>query len=171
MKLSTRARYGMRLMIELARGLRQAELIHLGRIAKTTGLSESYLAQLAIPLKSKGLVVGISGQKGGYRLGRPAGEITLADIVSALIGPICLTECSTNPGICLNAEFCEARIVWSLMNDSMNGVLREHTLADLLDRKHLETMKAGLEVPATSLPRGDADALPGCPMSPDGDQP
>jgi len=171
MKLSTRARYGLRLMIELARGLRQEELIHLGRIAKTTGLSESYLAQLAIPLKSKGLVVGVSGKKGGYYLGRPASEITIADIVGALIGPISLTECSSDPGVCLNAEFCEARVIWSLMNDCMNNILKGHTLADLLDREHLESMKERLLVPANAIPPDDVtDASPGCPMSPDGGQ-
>jgi len=60
------------MMIELARELKNKKLVHLRQIAEITGLSENYLAQLAIPLKNNGLLVGISGKKGGYHLSRPA---------------------------------------------------------------------------------------------------
>ena len=169
LKISTRARYGLRLMIELARGTKGQKLMHLGQVAKITGLSDSYLAQLAIPLKSAGLMVGVSGKKGGYHLGRPAEEITIADIVEALIGPIGLTECSRNPSVCLNAEFCEARVVWSLMSDCMNNILANHTLADLLDREHLKVMKKQLQIPANAIPMEalEGDSSGGCPLQPD----
>jgi Rrf2 family protein len=170
LKISTRARYGLRLMIELARGTKSEKLMHLGRVGQITGISESYLAQLAIPLKKTGLMVGVSGKKGGYHLGRPAEEITIADIVEAMIGHISLTECSSNPSVCLNAEFCEARVVWSLMSDCMNNILASHTLANLLDRDHLGLLKEQLEVPANALPADafDSDVSGGCPLQPGG---
>ena len=70
MKLSTRARYGLRIMVELARELQSNELVHLGKIARITGLSRNYLSQLAISLKNASLIVGVSGKKGRDALPR-----------------------------------------------------------------------------------------------------
>ncbi len=142
MKFSTRARYGLRMMVELARALEKEELVHLGRIADVTGLSDNYLAQLAISLKSNGLLIGVSGKKGGYQLARPPQDIKIRDILMALIGPINITDCVDHPEICLNSCFCEARAIWVLVSESIMKTLEEYTLADLLDKDWLTNIRA-----------------------------
>jgi Rrf2 family protein len=141
MKFSTRARYGLRMMVELGRELKKKDLVHLGKIARITGLSDNYLAQLAMSLKNNGLLIGVSGKKGGYRLGRPAEEIKLGEIIEAVIGPINLTECVEHPEICMNASFCESRIIWTIVSSRVLETLNEFTLADLISREWLPEMK------------------------------
>jgi len=141
MKLSTRARYGLRMMVELARELKTEKLVHLGRIARVTGLSENYLAQLAMPLKNEGLLVGISGKSGGYHLGREPEKIKLFEIVRAVIGPIEFTDCVNNPDLCLNSSDCEARMIWVILSGTMTEILDKFTLADLIDKEKLDSIK------------------------------
>jgi Rrf2 family transcriptional regulator, cysteine metabolism repressor len=141
MKFSTRARYGLRMMVELTRELKDKELVHLGRVAEITGLSEKYLAQLAMPLKTAGLVIGISGKMGGYQLARPANQIKVSEVIAALIGPIGVTDCVTNPTLCLTSSFCETRMVWALVNNRIQETLDEFTLADLIDKEWVEMIR------------------------------
>lgn len=140
MKFSTRARYGLRMMIEFGRELKKDNIVHLGRIAKITGLSENYLAQLTSPLKGAGLLIGVSGKKGGYMLARPADQIRIGDIVQALVGPISATDCVHNPDICMNSAFCEARVVWTLASVEMQNVFDRFTLADLVSRDYVKNV-------------------------------
>jgi Rrf2 family protein len=126
------------MMVELTRELKDDNIVHLGRIAEITGLSENYLAQLAISLKNRGLLVGVSGKKGGYHLARPANQIRIAEIIEAVIGPINLTECVTHPEICLNSSFCETRLIWSIANYRVQEVLSEYTLADLVNKNWIK---------------------------------
>jgi len=121
-------------MVELARLQHKEPLVRLKQLARITGLSEKYLGQLAILLKRQKLLIGVSGRKGGYKLGRPAGEITFREILYALHGPISATRCVANPHICLNAEFCEARTIWAVLSDTVQQILDRYTLADLIDR-------------------------------------
>ncbi|RKX20688.1 MAG: Rrf2 family transcriptional regulator [Candidatus Zixiibacteriota bacterium] len=141
MKVSTRARYGLRLMVELARELQKEDIVQLNRIAKITHLSENYLAQLAIPLKEAGLIVGVSGKKGGYLLGRIPEGIKIKDIINALIGPIGLTDCVNSPEVCLNYSFCEARMIWTILSGRIQEILDEFTLADLIDKDKVNAIR------------------------------
>ncbi len=133
MRFSSRARYGLRMMVELARLLQSENLVQLKRIAEITGLSNNYLGQLAILLRDNGLIIGVSGKKGGYRLSRPPEQISLREIIRAVQGPIFATDCVQHPDLCLNAEFCEARTVWALLSHKMQEVLDEFTLADIIN--------------------------------------
>lgn len=142
MKFSTRARYGLRMMLELARKLQNENLVDLGRIAKITGISENYLAQLAMSLKNDGLVIGVSGKKGGYQLARPADQITVSEIVTALIGPINVTDCTNSPNLCLTSSYCETRTIWALVNNRIQETLEEFTLADLLDKDFIKEVQS-----------------------------
>ena len=128
------------MMVELARLLETEKLVHLGRIAKITGLSENYLAQLAMLLKNGGLLIGVSGKGGGYQLARSPQQIRISQIVQSVSGPLCLTECVNNPDICLNSSFCEARIIWVVLSGCMAETLEKYTLADLIDKKRLAEM-------------------------------
>lgn len=134
MKFSTKARYGLRMMVELARELKKEKLVQLKKIAKITGLSENYLAQLAIPLKNNGILLGISGKNGGYRLAKSADKIKISDIIRAVGGPISLTDCVANPEICMNSSFCETRMVWLILSGMMAEFLENHSLEDLINK-------------------------------------
>lgn len=141
MKLSTRARYGLRMMVELARALRKEKLVRLRQIARITGLSENYMAQLAMSLRNDGLLIGVSGKKGGYRLAREPRQISVKDIVQAVQGPIGLTDCTIHPELCLNAPFCEARMVWVLANYRLLEVFESLTLADMIDKDFMKNTR------------------------------
>jgi Rrf2 family iron-sulfur cluster assembly transcriptional regulator len=142
-------------MIELARALQKQNIVPLGLIAQVTGLSVNYLTQLAIPLKSAGLVVGISGRNGGFQLTRPAEQIHLSEIVIALDGPISVTDCVNSPEICLSSAFCEARLIWSVLSGNMLEILESYSLADLIDRDNIKKIKDRYSY----LPRFDPDNL------------
>jgi len=135
MKFSTRARYGLRMMIEFTHALRKEPMVTLGKIAKVTGISTNYLAQLAIPLRNNGLLIGTAGKKGGYQLGKKPEDILVGEILTALQGKIGLTDCTLNPDVCLNSSFCEARIVWVIASHKMTEFFDGFTLADLVDKK------------------------------------
>ena len=133
MRLSTRGRYALRMMLDLARHSDHGSPVSLSAVAERTGISRGYLEQLAIALRHARLIRGISGRYGGYRLQEPAGEIAVGQIIEAAIGPVCLVDCLEDPDTCPRADYCECRVVYALINDRIAEVLREYTLADLLD--------------------------------------
>jgi len=148
MKLSTRARYALRMMLDVARHGGESEPVSLAAVACRTDLSRGYLEQLALAMRHARLLKGVAGRRGGYRLVSPPGEITVAQVVEASIGPINLVDCLEDPASCPRAEFCECRVVYRLINTRVVEVLEEYTLSDLLDpswvRAHLEP---GQELP------------------------
>ncbi len=130
MKLSTKVRYGVRAMLDLA--LYQSERpVLVKAIAEREELSKKYLESLLATLKSAGLLRSVRGAKGGYLLARPAEEITMDMITSALDGPPMLVDCVDNPGICSRARDCVTRDLWRDMTVAMCAKLHETTLAAL----------------------------------------
>ncbi len=143
MKISTRGRYALRMMLDIARHGGDESPVSLASVAERTGISHGYLEQVALALRSAGLVRGVAGRHGGYRLGRPTHEITIGQILEATIGPVCVVDCVDEPEACLRAEFCECRLVYALINQRIGEVLNEFTLADLANPRWLkETTKA-----------------------------
>lgn len=132
MKLSSRARYAVRMMIAIARESSEAH-VSLGQIAKQTKISRRYLDQLAHGLKRVALIRGISGRRGGYQLTRPAEEITLAEIIESAIGPINIVDCVLEPDVCLQSDVCKCRWVYSSINGRIEEVLQRITLAELAE--------------------------------------
>ncbi len=133
MRLTTRARYALRLMLDVARNGDDGTPVSLASVSERTGISRGYLEQLALSLKNARLVRGVAGRHGGYRLSEGPSNITVGQIVEASIGPICLVDCLEDPMTCPRAEFCECRIVYALINERISEVLQEYTLEDLLD--------------------------------------
>ena len=85
---------------------------------------------------------GVAGRHGGYKLARPAKDISIRQIIEATIGPVCVVDCIDEPEACLRAEYCECRVVYALINQRIGEVLDEFSLADLADPKWLrETAK------------------------------
>jgi Rrf2 family protein len=156
------------MMVELARELKKEKIVHLGRIAGITGLSENYLAQLAISLRNDGLLIGVAGKKGGYMLGRAAEEIKISEIIKALTGPVSLTDCVNNPDICLNSGFCEARMIWVILSGRMLEFLDEYSLAELVDKNRLDRIRRDFDYmpllnPDRVLSESGETMVPDCP--------
>jgi len=107
MKLSTRARYGVRLMLALAKNYGQGS-VFLREVAKSEEISEKYLSQIIIPLRGAGLVSSSRGVHGGYTLSKSPAEITLQQIVEPLEGN-CLVDCVKNPRPVQGTDLCKPR--------------------------------------------------------------
>ena len=134
MKLSTKGRYGVRLMIDLAQRYGEGPVL-LREIAKREEISEKYLSNLVNPLKSLGLVEATRGVHGGYVLGRSPADITMQEIVEALEGPLCVVDCVEKPGTCSRVPLCGARDLWSEVAQGITQVLSRCTLAEMVERQ------------------------------------
>lgn len=148
MRLSTRARYALRMLLEIARQPENST-VSLGTVSRNTDISRRYLDQLAIALKSAGLVVATSGRGGGYRLARPARDINLGEIVEASIGPVNIVECVGNPESCDRHDGCMPRQVYQLINNRITAMFSQISLAELADP---HTLAALLEADARAQP-------------------
>ncbi len=133
MKLSSRSRYGLRAILELAVDYGNGPL-QIKTIAKREDISNKYLEQLIAMLKSSGLVRSIRGPKGGYILTRPPNEIKLSHVFTTLEGPIVAVECLEHPEYCPKCTDCVTRQVWAKMQSAMMAVLENMTLQDLVDK-------------------------------------
>jgi Rrf2 family protein len=141
MKLSTRSRYGVRLMLELALNSTKGS-VFLKDIAKEEEISEKYLSLIIIPLKAAGLVNSMRGAHGGYTLAKPASNITLKEIVDVLEGETCLVDCVKNPSTCSRSDTCASRDLWTILSDNISQTLGSVTLEDLV-RKSREKGQSG----------------------------
>ncbi len=104
-------------------------------IAELQSLPPTYLEQLMVLLKKAGLVNATRGAHGGYVLSRPASEITLAEIIETLEGPLNLTECPSGAGCCGQPEICALNDVWAEASRKLLSVFAEISLANLVERQ------------------------------------
>ena len=133
MRLPTRARYGMRAMLDLAVNGGEKEPVLMRDIASRQDLPEKYLEQVLIPLRNAGLVRGVRGARGGYRLARDPVDISLLEIVEACIGDLAVVDCTEDPSYCDRAEACAAQVVWRELAEAIRSTLGRRTLADLVE--------------------------------------
>jgi Rrf2 family protein len=134
MKLSTRARYGTRALLDIALNSKDRPVL-LRDIARRQEISTMYLEHLITPLIAAGLVRSTRGAKGGVWLARPPREIKLSEIVLLLEGSLAPVECVNDPKYCPRSASCVTRDVWSEMKEAMNSVLESTTLQDLVERQ------------------------------------
>ena len=132
MRLSTRARYGTRLMLELALNFDKGT-IFLKDIAKKEEISQKYLSHLIIPLRANGLISSSRGAHGGYKLAKSPSQITLKEIVQTLEGGISFVECVKNPSICSRVSKCATRGIWEKLDEKISDELNSITLEDLMN--------------------------------------
>jgi len=132
MKLSTRSRYGTRLLLDMAQHYDQGP-IQLGDIARRQEISVKYLEQILIPLKKARFVDSVRGPKGGHVLARPPEEITVAEIVALLEDGASLVECTEHAEVCGRAGTCPTRRIWQEASQAMFDKLKSITLADLVE--------------------------------------
>ncbi len=133
MKLSTRTRYGLRAMIDLAMQQKDRPIM-LRKISERQGISKKYLDNIFTALRLSGHLRTVRGASGGYVLAKPSSEIRVSDLVKALEGNVSPVDCIHQPDLCEKSEDCVARRLWMEMEGAMYGVLEKHTLEDLVER-------------------------------------
>ena len=133
MKMSTKGRYAVRILLSIAR------YQHLGPVPKKIiaaeeGISADYIEQIIVPLKNDGLVVGIRGVKGGFKLAKEPVDITVYDILAASEGVMTLVECDQMDCAGRDKNKCATRPVWEGASQVLKDYFEKITLKDLIDR-------------------------------------
>lgn len=134
MKLSTKGRYGLRAMIDLA-DYSEENPQSIANIALRQSISESYLEQLMAKLKKAGLIKSIRGAQGGYILSKASDEISVGDILRALEGDLSPVDCIGIKGehSCSESDSCVTRFVWKRISESIENAVNSIWLKDLVD--------------------------------------
>jgi len=133
MRISTRGRYGLRAMVELARDFGNGPLL-MRAITERQGIPRKYLHAILTALRSRGLVKSVRGSHGGYTLARPPDQITALEIVRALEGDIQLVDCAESGRPCGRSEACATRELWADVSRAIEEHLASVTLAELARR-------------------------------------
>lgn len=142
-RLSTKGRYGTRLLLNLARHHRNGtEAVILRDISTEEGISIRYLEQIIIPLKINRLVKSIRGAGGGYALGKDPADIKLSEILQALEGNLSLVECSEDPEFCEKYEICPTFEIWKGATDILKDYFERITLKDIVAMAEKKKKKA-----------------------------
>lgn len=137
MKLSKRGEYALRSLIAL--GVAQElgrELVRLGELAKAEAIPENFLQQILIELRTAGLVESERGKFGGFRLGRPAADIVIGDVVRLVDGPLAPIRCASLTAYercsCPDEDSCGLRLLMKNVRNAISAILDKFTLAELV---------------------------------------
>ena len=143
MKLSTRGRYGTRLMLELAKNYGKGP-ISMSDISRNLDIPIKYLEQLIIPLKKADLINSVRGPKGGHMLAKAPEQINVWNVLTLLETKFSFVDCLTDQNACESAETCPIRPIWGKAFQGMTKLFRETSLKDVLasseDQKAKETL-------------------------------
>jgi Rrf2 family transcriptional regulator, cysteine metabolism repressor len=131
MKLSTKGRYGVKAMVDLAINYGK-DPVSIKSISERQNISEYYLEQLFSSLRRAELIKSVRGANGGYILNKEPKEITVYEVLEVLEGPIEISNC-LDQGSCNNIDCCATRIVWKKIKESMDSVTLSITLQDIVD--------------------------------------
>ena len=141
MKISTKGRYALRLMLGIALHS-EGEPVSLRDVARQEGISDKYLEQIVTPLARAGLVRSVRGAGGGYLLTRKPEEYSVGDILRPLEGDLAPVECATDGGYCEHSCDCVTVELWQDIHKAVSAVVDGTTLADLLARQRaIEELK------------------------------
>jgi len=143
MRLSTKARYGLRALLDLAVH-QDEEPVLLKDIARRQEFSLPYLQHLIAPLIAAGVVKTMRGAGGGVSLLKPPSDIKLSEVVQPLEGCITPVDCVNNPALCHRSASCVTRDIWGEMNDAMSKILDSTTLQDLVERQKRKGQPQGI---------------------------
>ncbi len=141
MRMSTKGRYGLRLMIELAAEFGRGPVL-MALLAERQHISVKYIPVLVGGLKAAGLLRATRGANGGYELARDPASITAYEVVSALEGDLNPMECQSDPACCPHVAACAAREMWCELGIAIKETLSRHTLKSLAERQHEKTFAA-----------------------------
>lgn len=142
MKISTKGRYGVRILLDLARHENgNPRLIR--DIAESQQISEKYISRLIIDLRRAGIVRSIRGAKGGFRLAKSPREVTLLDIVEVMEGPLAIVDCVRTPEKCPRNQRCVSREIWNNLNSDIRESMRKVTLQDIIENDRRQNLAEG----------------------------
>jgi Rrf2 family iron-sulfur cluster assembly transcriptional regulator len=139
MKLSTKGRYGLRAVIDLAMNCEdKSGTASIQSIAQRQGISENYLEQLMRLLKKAGIIDSVRGAGGGYKLAREASKISVGDVLRALEGDLKPVDCQaiSESGGCEGSDGCVTKLVWKKLNDAIQGAVDSIMLDELINVSH-----------------------------------
>lgn len=131
MKLSTKGRYGVKAMVDLAIHYGM-EPVSIKSISERQNVSECYLEQLFSQLRKAELIKSVRGAQGGYVLNKPPEDITIKEVMEILEGPVEISDC-VEEGTCSNIDCCATRLLWVRIKESIDNVMQSTTLKDMLD--------------------------------------
>lgn len=136
MKLSTKGRYGLKAMFDLALHDGKGP-VSLAAIAERQSISIHYLEQLVSPLRKAGLLKSVRGAQGGYLLAKAPSEISIKEILELLEGPLAPASCVVEgEEACDNSDFCVSHMIYDRIYESINQVVANISLQDMLDEQH-----------------------------------
>ncbi|MCA0384399.1 MAG: Rrf2 family transcriptional regulator [Firmicutes bacterium] len=138
MKLSTRGRYGLKAMFDLALNFGEGP-ISLTSIAERQAISVNYLEQLISPLRKANLVESVRGAQGGYMLAKSPENITVGVILTTLEGPLAPTDCVVVDGddeVCDHSSYCVTKVIYEKIYESITSVVNSITLQHMIDDYH-----------------------------------
>jgi Rrf2 family protein len=141
-KLSTKGRYGTRIMMDIALNEDKGPVL-LREISKRQDISEKYLGNLIALLRNANLLKSKRGSKGGYNLAKPPKDIDLFEILSCLEGDMCIVDCVADPMECDRASECVSRQIWGSLSGGIRDMMRAVTLQSLADKQ--KSMIGGLD--------------------------
>lgn len=134
MKLSTKGRYGIKAMVDLATEYESGTRLSIAQLADKQGISAAYLEQLIASLKKSGLVTAMRGVQGGYTLSRPPADISVGEVLRTLEGSTTIVDCvGTERTGCSNVCSCSARPLWLKLQKRIDDVLDSTSIRDMAD--------------------------------------
>lgn len=143
MKISAKARYGLRILLDVALHETHARPRTIKEIADAQGISEKFISRIVVPLRKQGMIKSERGKLGGFRLAAAPSDITLLAVIETLQGPISLVDCVADKANCGRSGTCVARSVWTDVNTAVRAALRGMTLETVLER-----VRGGTSVPS-----------------------
>lgn len=147
MKISTRGRYGLRAMVDIAIESNGGNCVNLKSIASRQGIPENYLEQILALLKKNSLISSIRGAAGGYILSKDPSQILVGEMLRALEGSLSPVEClESDSSVCGTADcgHCSTKSVWAKIYQSLNDVVDSITLMDLVNDSILARGEKGI---------------------------
>lgn len=146
MKLSTKGRYGLRAIVDLAIYSEDGVPVSIQSISQREQISESYLEQLVRKLRNADILISHRGASGGYLLARPADEITVGEVLRALEGNLKAVECvSESTGACTHMDLCVTRVVWERVNKAIEEAVDSITIGQLVEDSRRNAGRARYE--------------------------
>jgi len=143
MRISTKGRYGLRILIDLAtHDPAKPRLIR--DIAQSQQISEKYISRLVIDLRRAKLIRSVRGVNGGFHLAKNPEEITLLEVLETMEGPISVVDCVRNPEKCKREHLCPARDIWQKLNNGIRELMKEITLDDILNTYRKQNAALGI---------------------------
>ena len=137
MKLSTKSRYGLRVLLQIAIDSADNQVVTGRELAEKQAISEPYLEQIMIPLKNCGAVSTVRGCRGGYRLKKPAAEISVLDVIELFEGKLCLVNCDDSKEPCPRCDHCTTSQVWRELSETLRAKARSISIAQLAEEEKM----------------------------------